>query len=125
MGIFLVRPILVLLALLSLAVRWGDAACGCAAHNHWASPSAARHDEDHGHNHDHESPDGPAIGHGCAGEAIAAVYPAGVRTLPAENFDGPSCGVSDDLAAAQFAGYVEGFSPSGPPSRAALNVYRI
>lgn len=121
----MVRPFLILLALLSLAVRWGDAACGCAAHNHWTSLSSSRHGEDHDHCPDHGSPANPAIEHGCVGEVGEAVYPAGLRTFSTESVAGPPSGIFRDLAAAEFASWRDRPAPGGPRSRATLNVYRI
>src|SRR5688572_6816429 len=76
---FSMRPLLVLLAVLSLAVRWADAGCGCAQHNGWFVLAAGHAD---GHDGHADEPPGPAFEHGCDGGCGRAAYPAGPRVLP-------------------------------------------
>lgn len=124
------RLFVVLLAILTLAVRWGDAACGCAAHHHGFDVLSAGHAAgDHCHHDDRSLPQedsshaAATLSHGCAGDADADYVP-GVRpslaALPAEL---PSSVSDGDRPA--FLASVDGVAPAGPPSRAVLNVYRI
>ena len=117
-----VRLFLVTLALLSLAVRWADAGCGCAEHNGWVALATHAAGE---HAHEHDAPAGPALDHGCSGECGEAVYAAGDRV----QMSGPVAVLVAAVCAppsAFRADSPEGLTPSGPtPSRAALKVYRV
>lgn len=118
------RLFLVLLAVLSLAVRWADAGCGCAAHNGLATLAEGHATCPDGH--DHDLPPGPAFDHGCDGESERAVYATGARVQPEVGVAVvPAAAVLAVSLPAALAGPVEGLSPSGPPSRAVLKVYRI
>src|SRR5688572_14728565 len=103
------RPFLVALAVLSLAVRWADAGCGCAEHNGWLALAVEDH---HGHDHDHAPPTAPVFDHGCDGECGRAFYAAAPRVL-AQGATAVSVAVVLPALPAAPAAPAAGLTPSG------------
>jgi len=117
-----VRPLLALLAALSLVARWADAPCGCAEHNGWAvlAGEVAGHD-----GHAHGDHDEPALSHDCGGTGRAS-FASAARVLPVggATLAPPAPALSSALSLPSSD--PDDLSPAAtPPLRAALNVYRV
>lgn len=115
------RSVVVLLAALSLTVRWADGPCGCAEHNGWHLLAS----EIGGHRHaDYDQSDDDSAEHDCDGGG-RAVFAPGAR-VPVGN---PTL-VAPAVTAVEPASVPSRVSaddrPIRPaPARSALKVYRI
>ena len=118
------RLVLVVLAVLSLAVRWADSPCGCAEHNGWLLLAGHSHGPDEAESD--ADPAAPAASPGCSGECGRAVYAS--VSKPTLSGSLLICGLAPaaDEALPAETSPVEPFCEARrAPSRAMLSVYRI